>query len=136
MVDVVGNIPQATEPRLHVVVEGGHNNAEDVKRSYNWVRDRLPQARQALAGLTFSKKRECLPLAAADLFAYTAWGERTGQKPLGVAKKVIKSESSYRGNMFWIDLNRDSLNSLHEQAIMIATGKSFSDRSFFEKPLS
>jgi hypothetical protein len=75
---------------------------------------------RALAGLTFANKTNCLPLAAADLFAYTAWGQRVGQKPIGTAKKPTKSEASYRGNLFWVELNRDSLNSLHEQAIMFA----------------
>ena len=121
IVDVVGHLPLATEPRLHIVLEDGHKNSEDVVRSYKWVQDRLAPAGRALAGLTFSNKKNCLPLAAADVFAYTAWGERVGQKPLGVAKQQTKSDASYRGNMFWIDLNRDSLNSLHEQAIRIAS---------------
>lgn len=121
-IDVVGHIPQTTEPRLHVVVEAGHKNSEDARRNYEWVQDRIIQARRALAGLTFSNKQDCLPLAAADLFAYTAWGEKVGQKPLGIAKKPNKSEASYRANMFWIDINRDTLNGLHEQAIRIAGG--------------
>lgn len=40
IVDVVGRIPQANEPRLHVVLEDGHNNAEDAVRNYKWVQDR------------------------------------------------------------------------------------------------
>ncbi len=128
VVDVVGHIPQTKEPRLHVVLEGGHNNAEDVVRNYKWVQDRT-QARRALAGLTFSNKKDCLPLAAADHFAYIGCGEKAGQKPLGVAKKPIKSEASYRGNMFWINLNRDSLDGLHEQAIKFAHERLAFDRS-------
>jgi hypothetical protein len=116
IVDTIGHIPQRTEPRLHVVLEDGHTNAEDARRNYEWVQNRLPDHR-ALAGLTFSNKKDCLPLAAADQFAYTAWGEKVGQKPLGVARSPIKSEASYRGNMVWIDLNRHTLDSLHEQAI-------------------
>jgi hypothetical protein len=53
----------------------------------------------ALAGLTFDNKRTCLPLASADLFAYLAWGKEVGQKPIGIAKKRIKSEASYRGKL-------------------------------------
>ncbi len=117
IVDYIGHIPQAKEPRLHVVLEDGHINAGDAVRNYKMVQDRLPQARRALAGLTFSNKTNCIPLAAADNFAYTAWGEKVGQKPLGVAKKTIKSADSYRNNMFWIDLNRNSLDGLHEQAL-------------------
>jgi hypothetical protein len=122
-VDVVGHIPQAKEPRLFVVLEDGHTNAEDAVRSYRWVQDRATMAQSALAGLAFSNKKDCLPIAAADNFAYTAWGEKEGKKPLGMAKKASKSETSYRGNMFWIDLNRDSLDGLHEQAIRITASR-------------
>ena len=120
--DIVGHIPNQKEPRLHVVIEDGHNNVEDARRSYNWVRDRLPVANQrALAGLTLGNKSD-LPLAAADNFAYAAWSEKVGQKKLGILKRPSKAEASYRGNAFWIDLNRDTLDSLHEQAIQIASG--------------
>jgi hypothetical protein len=121
-VDVVGHIPQGFEPSLHIVLEDGHNNAEDAVRSYMWVQDRLGP-RRALSGLTFSNKKDSLPLAAADMFAYTAWGDRSGQKPIGTPKKPTKSEHSYRGNMYWIDLNRDSLDSLHQQAIDLINGR-------------
>jgi hypothetical protein len=121
VVDLVGHIPQATEPRLHIVLEDGHPNAEDARRSYKWVRDRLPQAQRALAGLTFCDKTE-LPVAAADHFAYNAWGDVVGQKPIGVSRERTKSPDSYRGNAVWVDLNRDSLKSLHEQAIRVAYG--------------
>jgi hypothetical protein len=59
IVDVVGHIPQTNEPRLHIVLEDGHNNAEDARRNYKWVQDRLSDARRALAGLTFSTKDDC-----------------------------------------------------------------------------
>jgi hypothetical protein len=73
-----------------------------------------------LAGLTFGNKKDSLPIAAADLFAYTAWGSEVGQKPIGMPKDPIKSEASYHGSYFRIELNRDSLDSLHEQAIKLA----------------
>jgi hypothetical protein len=47
-------------------------------RSYKSVQNQVTAARRALAGLTFDDKN-CLPLAAADQFAYTAWGEKVGQ---------------------------------------------------------
>lgn len=119
VVDVVGNIPNIHEPRLHIILESGHVNRGDAKRVYDWAKGRLGQSR-ALAGLTFSEKEGCLPLAAADLFAYTAWGGEVGQKPIGTAKRPTKTEASYRGNCFRIELNRDSLKSLHEQAIVFA----------------
>lgn len=121
-IDTIGHIPIGSEPRLHVVLEDGHNNAEDAVRIYNWVQNRIGQSR-AMAGLTFDNKRTCLPLAAADLFAYTAWGQEVGQKPIGTPKKPVKSEASYRGNYFRIELNRDSLDSLHEQAIVFANDR-------------
>jgi hypothetical protein len=118
-VDVVGHISSAIEPKLHIVLEDGHNNAEDAVRIYKWVQARSPTSR-ALAGLTFGNKRDYLPLAAADLFAYTSWGFEVGQKPIGTPKKPTKSESSYQGNFWRVMVNRDSLDSLHEQAIRIA----------------
>jgi hypothetical protein len=100
-------------------LEDGHNNADDAVRIYNFAHGRIGQSR-ALGGLTFGNKKDCIPLAAADLFAYTAWGAELGQKPIGVPKKPPKSEASYRGNYFRCLLNRDSLDSLHEQAIDLA----------------
>lgn len=119
VVDNIAQIPLATEPHLHIVLEDGHANSEDAVRIYKLVQSRLGQSR-ALAGLTFGNKKDSLPIAAADLFAYTAWGSEVGQRPLGTPKKPIKSDASYRGNYFRIELNRDSLDSLHEQAIRIA----------------
>ncbi len=118
-IDAIANIPQQREPRLHIVLEDGHTNAEDAVRMYKWAKDRIQQSR-ALAGLTFGNKKTDLPLAAADMFAYSAWGQEVGQKPIGTAKGPIKSEASYRGNFFKIMLNRDSLDSLHEQALVLA----------------
>jgi hypothetical protein len=121
-VDIVGHIPNMKEPRLHVVIERGHDNVEDARRSYSWVRDRLPAANQrALAGLILGDKSD-LPLAAADHFAYAAWGDKVGQKKIGILKRPSKAEASYHGNAVWIDLNRDTLDSLHEQAMKIASG--------------
>jgi hypothetical protein len=122
IIDSVGNIPNQKEPRLHIVLEDGHTNAQDAGRVYNWAQGRIGQSR-ALAGLTFGNKSNCLPLAAADLFAYSAWGSEVGQKPIGIPREPTKSEASYRSNSWRVDLNRDSLNSLHEQAIMFATEK-------------
>jgi hypothetical protein len=105
------------EPSLHVVVESGHANAKDIVRLYNFVKERLPS--RALSGLTFADKKDCLPLAAADLFAYTAWGKELGVKPIGTAKKPIKAEASFRQNLFRIVLRREELLGLHAQAVEI-----------------
>jgi len=119
VIDTVEHIPLGHEPRLRVVLEDGHKNAGDVVRMYNWAKSRTTAA-PALAGLTFDNKRTCLPLASADLFAYLAWGKEVGQKPIGIAKKRIKSDASYRGNMWRIMVARHNLRDLHEQAIQSA----------------
>jgi hypothetical protein len=119
IVDVVGNIPNAHEPRLRVILEDGHKNAADVVRIYKWAEDRLGP-RRALSGLAFENKRTCLPLAAADMLAYSAWGQMVGQKPIGTLIGPNKSARSYRDNLARVDLIRDSLDGLHEQAIKLA----------------
>jgi hypothetical protein len=108
------------EPRLHVVLESGHRNAADAVRVYDYVKGKFEETSKALSGLFFEKKANCLPLAAADLFAYSAYGQEVGQKPIGVPKSQPKSEASYAGNMYRVPLIRDTLDSLHEQAIMLA----------------
>src|SRR5262249_21007906 len=116
VIDALDHIPLAREPHLRVVLEDGHKNAGDVVRVYNWAKSRAI-APHVLAGLTFDNKRTCLPLASADLYAYSAWSKEVGQKPIGIAKKRTKSEASYRGNLWRIMLTRRNLRDLHEQAI-------------------
>jgi hypothetical protein len=43
-----------------------------------------------------------------------------GQKPIGTLIGPNKSARSYRDNLARVDLIRDSLDSLHEQAIKLA----------------
>jgi hypothetical protein len=119
IIDVVGHLPNAHEPRLNIVLEDGHKNAADAVRIYNWTQTRLGQ-RRALSGLTFANKQDCLPLAAADLLAYIAWGQEVRQKPIGTLNRPSKTDASYRNNLFRVELIRDSLDSLHEQAIQFA----------------
>jgi len=106
----------AQEPRLHVVLESGHRNAKDAVRIYEFVQTRFPQAPCPLNGLTFEDKKDCLPLAAADLIAYNVYREETGAKPLGQLKQASKAEASYNGNLYRIDLDRDTLLLLNEQS--------------------
>jgi hypothetical protein len=135
IIDTVGHLPRWKEPHLHIVLEDGHNNAEDAVRIYNWAQNRLGP-RRALAGLTFANKKNCLPLAAADLFAYTAWGQEVGAKPIGVPKKPLKSDRSFRIDLFRVELNRDSLDSLHEQAIKLANERPSAARPASQGQLS
>jgi hypothetical protein len=112
------------EPRLKIVLESGHKNAPDAVRLYDFFRDRFKGQSKALSELMFDSKESCLPLAAADLFAYSAYGNEVGARPLGTPRKPIKSEASYRGNLYRIVLERETLDALHEQACSI------SNRSF------
>jgi hypothetical protein len=117
-VDTLGRLGQMREPRMKVVLEDGRKNRDDAVRIYNWSEGRIGQHR-ALSGLAVADK-SCLPLAAADLFTYSAWGTEVGQNPIGTPKGPTKSDASYCGNVFKLVLVRDSLDSLHEQAIAFA----------------
>jgi hypothetical protein len=117
-IDTVGHLEVTSEPKLKIVLEAGHPNQDDALRIYNWAAGRISQ-HKALSGLDVDDKT-CLPLAAADLFAYSAWGAEVGQKPIGVPRGPTKSDASYKGNVFKVVLVRDSLDSLHEQAIHFA----------------
>jgi hypothetical protein len=109
----------AVEPTLHIVLEEGHKNVGDAARFYKQVAEKFPESK-ALAGLTFGSKAESLPLAAADLFAYSAWGHEVGAKPIGVPAKPPKADQSYRGNAWRIEVRRETLDQLHEQTLRFA----------------
>ena len=116
------------EPRLNIVVESGHPNAPDLVRLYNGVKEKFGgPTNKALAGLTFELKAACLPLGAADLFAYSAYGQEVGQKPIGQAKGPLKSEKSYSGNLHRVPLIRTVLDSLFEQALAIPSAPASED---------
>lgn len=108
------------EPSLNVVLESGHKNAGDAVRLYDLFRQKFVANTKPLSGLTFANKSDCLPLAAADLFAYSAYGYEVGQKPIGIPKGPTKSDASYRRNAYRIPINRDSLEGLFQQSIQIA----------------
>jgi len=105
---------------LHIVLEDGHNNAEDAARIYKWVQDRV-KARRAVAGLTFRNKKDCLPLAAADYFAYIAWGENQAKDRPRSGKESCQIRSLL-SRQYVLDRFKtaNSLDSLHEQAIKFA----------------
>jgi hypothetical protein len=127
----VGHLASAIEPRLHVVLEAGHKNAEDAVRSYEWAKSKIGPTHRALSGLTFATKDECLPLAAADHLSYFAWGDKVGQKPLGDAKgRPLKSEASFRHQIGFLDMDRSHLEGLYDQAVMIASGVDWRAASF------
>jgi hypothetical protein len=113
------------EPKLHIVCEDGHPNAADAVRLYNLFKEKFGDKSKALDGLAFCTKQNCLPLAAADLFAYSAYGQEIGAKPIGVPSKPTKSESSYKGNAYRIVLDRETLDALNQQAIIIAFRRPF-----------
>jgi hypothetical protein len=87
----IDRLKNQSEPRLHVVLESGGPNPGDVTRLYNSLKKRFGGAlNRSLAGLTFEAKADCLPLAAADLFAYSVHAQETGAKPIGVARKPLR----------------------------------------------
>jgi hypothetical protein len=67
------------------------------------------------------------------LFAYTAWGKEAEQKPIGIAKRAVKADASYRGNCFRVMLDRDNLEELRLQAIDLANALSSSGMAKAEK---
>jgi hypothetical protein len=119
----IGRLRQGSEPRLNVVLESGHPNAGDAIRLYDFFKKRLGGVtNRSLAGLTFEDKADCLPLAAADLFAYSVHGQETGAKPIGIPRKPLKAAESYPGHLHRIPLTPEVLSSLHEQALEIVSG--------------
>jgi hypothetical protein len=111
---------ERSEPRLNIVVESGHPNGPDLVRLYDGVKEKFGgTSNKALAGLTFESKGACLPLAAADLFAYSVYGQEVGQKPIGQPKGPLKSEASYPKNLHRVPLIRDVLDGLYEQTLAI-----------------
>jgi hypothetical protein len=105
------------EPRLHIVIEEGHRNVEDVARIYRSIKEHFDAEKShALAGLTTAGK-DCLPLAAADLLAYSAWAEEVGAKPIGVAKKPSKADASFRQNLYKIVVSRNEILGLFDQGM-------------------
>jgi hypothetical protein len=114
------------EPKLNIVVESGHPNGPDLVRLYNGIKSRFGGiSNRAMAGLTFEAKADCLPLGAADLFAYSVYAVETGQKPIGQPKKPLKADKSFPGNLHRVPLIRSVLDSLYEQALMIPSGIPF-----------
>jgi len=116
MVPRVERWASGDEPTLKIVVEQGHANAPDTERLYNQIKRRVGP-RNALSGLRFGDKAADLPLAAADLFAYTAWGQEVGSRPMGELRVPSKAEASFRNNYYRLQLDQPTLDALHEQAI-------------------
>jgi hypothetical protein len=122
----VPNWQRMQEPQLKIVIEDGHRNVGDLNRIYERVKSTFKNSK-AIAGLKFQGKVGCLPLAAADLFAYSVFGGETGSKPIGTATRPSKSDVSYRGNMHRIVIDRPTLLLLNEQAIHLSAGGSISE---------
>jgi hypothetical protein len=124
---------RGSEPKLNIVLESGHPNGPDAVRIYDKIRRRFGErSMKALAGLTFASKDNCLPLAAADLFAYSAYGHEVGTKPLGVAKRPLKADASYPRNMYRVVVERPELIAMHGQALAEITDDSSASRRAFD----
>jgi hypothetical protein len=104
------------EPQLRVVLEDGHKNAGDVQRFYEATERQFYNLPRPLAGLSFANK-DCLPIAAADLIAGSALTAVTGGKIIGAARHPTKANVSYRGNLWRVDVEREQLLDLYDQAV-------------------
>jgi hypothetical protein len=103
-------------PTLNIVLERGHKNSAEVLGFYDQLQAANP-GHWALGSLTFQSKSESLPIASADLMAYTIYGLETGAKMIGTIKGIPKSVRSYRGNAIKAELTRDFLEQLYHQAM-------------------
>jgi hypothetical protein len=101
---------------LRVVLEDGHKNAQGVETFYNSVRRQYDGKSGNLAPLRFANK-DCLPIASADLIAGSALRVETGGKPIGTARHPTKADVSYRGNLWRVFIERETLLSLYNQAV-------------------
>ena len=109
-------------PRLNIVLEGGNTNSEDAVRLYNLFQKKFSDvAPEIFAGLTFATKHRNLPIAAADMIAYSAYHHETQAKPIGHSKTPRKAGKSYRGNCYRKVIDRPGLDKLFNQAIEIAS---------------
>jgi len=120
-IDAVLSVSRWSEgqpPRLYVVLESGHANSGDAVRLYEFFRSKLNDYQQgALSGIAFKSKSECLPLAIADLFAYNAYNKETGGKPIGIPKHAVKSDISFRSNLYRIPIEKETLEALYGQSV-------------------
>ena len=107
------------KPSLHVVLESGHPNAGDALRIYEFYRTQFHDEHKGiLSGIAFkSKEEQCLPLAASDWFAYCSYQLELGSKMIGTAQKPLKTDASYRGNMYRLEINSESLEQLYVNSI-------------------
>jgi hypothetical protein len=101
--------------RLRVVLEGGHVNAADALRLYEFCR--LKFGNRAFAGFALESKSDCLPLAACDMLAYGAYQVETGGKRIGDARGPLKSASSFRANTQKHRIDHHALSGLYFQSI-------------------
>lgn len=106
------------KPTLDIVLESGHKNAGDALRVYREFERRYPanSPQGALRKIRFQSKPGCLPLASADLLAYSAYQQEIGAKPKWVPKGPLKT-ANYRGNLYRIEIGRTQLEALCRQRV-------------------
>lgn len=115
--DIAGTLASNAHMKVNVVLESGHRNAPEAIDFHNSIRAGAGEASHFLAELSFGLKGKSLPLAAADLFAYSVYQEEIGGKPIGNSKTPLKAEASYRKNLYRLAIDRKSLMELHQEAI-------------------
>lgn len=104
--------------KLRLVLEGGHPNAADAVRLYEFFRSEGGEKlNQTLAGIAFETKDTCMPLGIADLLAYNTYLVATGGKRIGWAKHPLKSSQSFRHNSRRFPIDQKALEALYKQSM-------------------
>lgn len=108
---------------VNLVLEQGHKNAGDAVRLYNFLKENLlDEYKYFLGSISFASKRDCLPLAAADLLAFSAYRIELGpsqKKKKFTIKGPLRSEVSYKKNVYRIDISKRALAELKTSLLLM-----------------
>lgn len=86
-----GKYAQERGDTVHFVLESGHRNSRDAVRVFDEFKTRTNAYSPGHLGtISFDKKGECLPLAAADMFAHIAFRAETEPNP-----EELESDETY-----------------------------------------
>jgi hypothetical protein len=107
--------------RLDVVIESGHNNAEDCRRIFHQIKARYEQAGYKFLGsFTTELKSECLPLMVGDMLAATHSMLRGGKTSTKVEDYVLLTPEapSKKGVLAFLELMPGALRKLKAEFLM------------------
>jgi len=114
---------------LNVVLESGSDNSGDVRRLFNLFKGDLPEANRELIGsLSLMNKHECMPLAVADMLAYSVYRLETNAPGPEIKNVPKRNDASYRGNFYRLPVTVENLvemknNLLDEDRRILEFGK-------------